>query len=282
MPVTPVQPRSSVIPPTSGRKDLVFQPENFQARGSAPYRKVAPPPPSAAKSVSSGPRLLTGSIDDFASATKVAKGMSPRLKGRLLGAGVLAAGAAGLTYLATRKRNENEAAAKPAAASPEVTIAGRNAPPGAGNGPDAQLYPPAGGGSGKGPSAGPTPSQPSLTDRVRGNNKANRNPEEYLGEAFDATVKRGREVGRKHLQGMIVRDAVDSDTASKLMSRYDKEINQQATLKDYKSKGVTQEFDRENPGKAGRLLSEYRSMGRDGNAAPKGATLAELKARALR
>jgi hypothetical protein len=267
----PVRPR--IMPPTPPPSPLATAPrynpgdENFFERGSQPYRKVAPPPPSAAKSVSSGPRLLTGSIDDAAKMTNLPKGMNRRLKGRLLGLATVAAAAGGLTYLATRKRNENEAAAKPAAASPEVGVAGRNNPPSAGNGPDAQLYPPAGGASNApGAGGGTAPKQPTLTERVRGNNKANRNPEEYLGEAFDATVKRGRDVGRKHLQGMIARDSVDSES----------------TLKDYKSEGIAQKFDRENPGKAGRILDEYRAMGRNADSAPKGATYADIKARALR
>jgi hypothetical protein len=207
-----------------------------------------------------------------------------------LGLGALALGTAGATYLLTRGRNDNEAVAKPAKASPEVMTPGRNAPPSSGNESDRILYPQIGGGettrSGSGSQSasggGPSASQPSLTDRVRNNNKANRNPDDYLGEAFDATVRRGREVGRKHLQGMIARDSVDETTARNLMSRYDKEINSQSTLKDYKSKGVTQQFDRENPMKSGRLLDEYRAMGRSGDSAPKGATLADLKARALR
>ena len=117
---------------------------------------------------------------------------------------------------------------------------------------------------------------------MRGNNKANRDPDSYLGEAFDATVKRGRDVGRKHLQGMIARDSVDSDTASKLLSKYDEKIGKQSTLRDYKSEGIAEKFDRENPGKAGRILDEYRAMGRSAGAAPKNATYTDIKARALR
>jgi hypothetical protein len=202
-------------------------------------------------------------------------------KGRF---GLLAAAAAGATalgagYLMSR-RNENEDKAAPQQAGANISIPGRNAPPSSGNEADRSLYPAAGGEPAAG--GGTAPKQPTLTDRVRGNNKANRNPTEYLGEAFDATVKRGRDIGRKHLQGMLVRDSVDESTAKDLMSRYDKEIGSQRTLKDYKSEGIAQKFDRENPGKAGRILDEYRGMGRREGAAPAGATYAQIKERALR
>jgi hypothetical protein len=231
----------------------------------------------------SGALTVVDKADDAVRAgVKVASKAKGNWKTRL-GLGALALGTAGTTYLLTRGRNDNEAAAKPARATPEVQIPGRNQPPSSGNAADRILYPQTSGNSPAGPSGtSPSNTQPGLSDRVRNNQRANRNPDDYLGEAFDATVKRGRAVGRKHLQGMLVRDAVDSDTASKLMNRYDKEINSQSTLANYRDKGVTQEFDKANPGKAGRLLDEYRAMGRSVDAAPKGATLADLKARALR
>lgn len=203
----------------------------------------------------------------------------PKGRGKAkLGLALLAAATAGgVGYLASRSRN-NETAAAPGPQAPEITVPGRNAPPSAGNGPDRGLYP-----DNSSPSPNSNqPKEPGLSERARNNQRANRSPDEYLGEAFDATVKRGRSVGRKHLQGMIVRDSVDEQTASELMSRYDKEINSQSTLKNYRDRGVTQEFDKANPSKAGRLLDEYRSMGRSTDGAPRGATLAELKARALK
>ena len=220
-------------------------------------------------------------IDDFADASKAAKGvkgLSRRGKGRLLGLGVLAAGL-GTGYMLTRNRNENESAAKSTQKTTDMIVPGLNAPPSLGNAADRALYPAASASSG---SSGASSSQASLSDRVRANNKANRSPKEYLGEAFDATVKRGRDVGRKHLQGMLVRDSVDEATARNLIARYDKEIGSQKTLTDYKSEGIAQKFDRENPGKAGRILDEYRAMGRSADAAPAGATYKDIKARALR
>lgn len=216
-------------------------------------------------------------IDKADDAAKVIGGVvkgKPKSKWGLIAAG-LGAAALGTGYLMSR-RNENEDAAKPQQAGTSMNVPGRNAPPSEGNRADRELYSPAPEGSTK------KAAEPGLSERVRNNQKANRSPDDYLGEAFDATVKRGRDVGRKHLQGMLVRDSVDNDTAAKLMNRYDKEIGAQKTLRDYKSEGIAQKFDRENPGKAGRILDEYRSMGRREGAAPAGATYAQIKERALR
>lgn len=272
-------PPPDVTPPAPGAKpsrtvDLVAQPENFQRRGSNAYRKVAPPTPPPSPGVSSGVKLLPGKVAPITPKPTIPKGLSLRNKGRLLGFGTVLAGL-GAGYLMTR-RNQNEDAAKPQQAGTSMNIPGRNAPPSEGNRADRELYSPAPEGSTK------KAAEPGLSERVRNNQKANRSPDDYLGEAFDATIKRGRDVGRKHLQGMLVRDSVDSDTATKLMNRYDKEIGAQKTLRDYKSEGIAQKFDRENPGKAGRILDEYRAMGRREGAAPSGATYAQIKERALR
>jgi len=220
------------------------------------------------------------SVDKVDDAAKVIGGVvkgKPKSKWGLIAAG-LGAAALGTGYLMSR-RNENEDAAKPQQAGANISIPGRNSPPSSGNEADRALYP-----APDGPTntAGSKASEPGLSARVRNNQKANRSPQDYLGEAFDATIKRGRDVGRKHLQGMLVRDSIDESTARNLMSRYDKEIGSQRTLKDYKSEGVAEKFDRENPGKAGRILDEYRGMGRRDGAAPAGATYAQIKERALR
>jgi len=264
---------------STGRRNMGF--------GSGPYVKgqnpIINPGAPLERITPGGPLGPVRAVDKIDDAAKIVGGaVKSRPKGRF---GLLAAAAAGATalgagYLMSR-RNENEDAAKPQQAGANVSIPGRNAPPSSGNEADRSLYPAAGGGESS-TGGGTASKQPSLTDRVRGNNKANRNPTEYLGEAFDATVKRGRDVGRKHLQGMLVRDSVDESTARNLIARYDKEIGSQRTLKDYKSEGIAQKFDRENPGKAGRILDEYRGMGRREGAAPAGATYAQIKERALR
>jgi len=295
-------PKNKIPTPSPGRGSEPSPPTMFnkQRSGTMPDpTKINIPKPGDAFDIGDrryrvgGARLLTGdvspkppmskalTIDSFADASKGVKGvkgLSRQNKGRLLGLGILTAGL-GTGYLLTRNRNENENAAKGTQKTTDMIVPGRNAPPSLGNASDRALYPAAGGSSA---SSGSSSNQPSLGDRVRANNKANRSPTEYLGEAFDATVKRGRDVGRKHLQGMIVRDSVDESTAKKLMDRYDKEIGAQSTLKDYKSEGIAQKFDKENPGKAGRILSEYRAMGRSADAAPSGATYKDIKARALR
>jgi hypothetical protein len=100
--------------------------------------------------------------------------------------------------------------------------------------------------------------QSSMTDTMKRNQRAVRDAKSYLGEAFDATVQKGVTTGRKHLAAMLQRDGVDNDTGMRLMKRYDKEIGSQESLKGYKTSGVTEEFDAENPNKRGALLSAYR------------------------
>lgn len=240
-------------------------------------RSVIPSAPDIQVRPKPGALQVVDKADDAAKVIGgVVKG-KPKSKWGLIAAG-LGAAALGTGYLMSR-RNENEDAAKPQQAGANISIPGRNSPPSSGNEADRALYP-----APDGPTntAGSKASEPGLSARVRNNQKANRSPQDYLGEAFDATIKRGRDVGRKHLQGMLVRDSIDDSTARNLMSRYDKEIGSQRTLKDYKSEGVAEKFDRENPGKAGRILDEYRGMGRRDGAAPAGATYAQIKERALR
>ena len=100
--------------------------------------------------------------------------------------------------------------------------------------------------------------QSSMTDTMKRNQRAVRDAKSYLGEAFDATVQKGVATGRKHLAAMLQRDGVDDETGVRLMKRYDKEIGSQESLKGYKTSGVTEEFDAENPNKRGALLSAYR------------------------
>ena len=171
-------------------------------------RTVTPSAPDMMVRPKPGALQVVDKADDAAKVIGgVVKGR-PKSKWGLLAAG-LGAAALGTGYLMSR-RNENEDAAKPQQAGTSMNVPGRNAPPSEGNKADRELYPPA--------SDEPTKiaPEPGLSGRVRNNQKANRNPDDYLGEAFDATIKRGRDVGRKHLQGMLVRDSVDSDTATNL------------------------------------------------------------------
>lgn len=100
--------------------------------------------------------------------------------------------------------------------------------------------------------------QSSMTDTMKRNQQAVRDAKSYLGEAFDATVQKGVATGRKHLAAMLQRDGVDNETGMRLMKRFDNEIGSQESLKGYKTSGVTEEFDAENPNKRGALLSAYR------------------------
>jgi hypothetical protein len=116
--------------------------------------------------------------------------------------------------------------------------------------------------------------QSSMTDTMKRNQQAVRDAKSYLGEAFDATVQKGVATGRKHLAAMLQRDGVDNETGMRLMNKYDKEIGSQESLKGYKTSGLTEEFDAENPNKRGALLEAYRGK------YAKGTTLQQMREKA--
>jgi len=116
--------------------------------------------------------------------------------------------------------------------------------------------------------------QSSLTSTMRNQQKAVRDTKSYLGEAFDATIQRGVKVGRKHLANMLERDGLDQDQGNRIMMKFDKEIGDQTSLRNFKDKGVTQDYESRNPGKGKDLLAAYRGRYQPGT------TMSEMKAAA--
>lgn len=116
--------------------------------------------------------------------------------------------------------------------------------------------------------------QSSLTQTMRNQQKAVRDTKSYLGEAFDATIRKGVTAGRKHLANMLERDGLDQDQGDRIMRKYDSEIGNQTSLKDFKDKGVTEDYESRNPGKGKALLAAYRGR------YPAGTTMSEMKAAA--
>jgi hypothetical protein len=114
----------------------------------------------------------------------------------------------------------------------------------------------------------------SLTSTMRNQQKAVRDTKSYLGEAFDATVRKGVNAGRKHLANMLERDGLDQDQGDRIMRKFDSEIGNQTSLKDFKDKGVTEDYESRNPGKGKALLAAYRGR------YPAGTTMSEMKAAA--
>ena len=114
----------------------------------------------------------------------------------------------------------------------------------------------------------------SMTSQMRNQQRAVRDTKSYLGEAFDATVQRGVKVGRKHLAAMLQRDGLDQDQGQRIMNKFEREIADQTSLKDFKDKGVTEDYDKRYPGRGKALLEAYR-----GRYAPN-TSMSEMKATA--
>lgn len=77
------------------------------------------------------------------------------------------------------------------------------------------------------PSA-PAPQQPgSIPDmgrQGRAQSKALRDPESYLGSAFDATLRKGIDTGRNYLRSQMNKDGLDAEDQSKIMARFNDKI----------------------------------------------------------
>jgi hypothetical protein len=114
----------------------------------------------------------------------------------------------------------------------------------------------------------------SMTKQMRNQQRAVRDTKSYLGEAFDATVQRGVKVGRKHLAAMLQRDGLDQDQGQRIMNKFEREIGDQTSLKDFKDKGVTEDYDKRYPGRGKALLEAYRGR------YAAGTTMSEMKANA--
>lgn len=65
---------------------------------------------------------------------------------------------------------------------------------------------------------------PDMGRQGRAQSKALRDPESYLGSAFDATLRKGIATGRNYLQSQMNKDGLDADQQSKIMARYNEKI----------------------------------------------------------
>ena len=114
------------------------------------------------------------------------------------------------------------------------------------------------------PSA-PAPRQPeSLPDmsrQARGQNKASRDPESYLGSAFDATLRKGIDTGRNYLRNQMNKDGLDSEDQSKIMARFDSKIAGDKELSLAANKGgIINTIKAKDEARAGRTLEAYRGQ----------------------
>jgi hypothetical protein len=111
----------------------------------------------------------------------------------------------------------------------------------------------------------PAPDQPSsipdMGRQGRAQGKALRDPESYLGSAFDATLRKGISTGRNYLQNQMNKDGLDADMQSKIMARYnDKIAGDKELSKKENEGGVINTIKAKDEARAGRTLEAYRGQ----------------------
>ena len=112
---------------------------------------------------------------------------------------------------------------------------------------------------------GPAPQQPGsireIGEQARGQSKAVRSPEDYLGSAFDATLRKGIATGRNYLQNQMNKDGLDSEQQSKIMARFnDKIAGDKELSKKENEGGVINTIKAKDEARAGRTLEAYRGQ----------------------
>jgi len=130
------------------------------------------------------------------------------------------------------------------------------------------------------PAPKPASSLRGIGEQARGQNKAMRDPESYLGSAFDATLRKGIETGRNYLQSQMNKDGLDSDDQSKIMARFNDKIADDKLLKAKgNEKGLVGAINQNDAAREGmtagrgeRTLDAYRTANYG-----KGATAAEIQ-----
>jgi hypothetical protein len=110
-----------------------------------------------------------------------------------------------------------------------------------------------GGGSGNG--GGST-----MTQQARASQRAIRKPDDYLGEAFDATLRKGVDKGTAHLEHMMKMDNLDEDTRASLRQRF-KKVQGDQILSQHKDQGIVERLNTEKAGRGENLLKAYRKEG---------------------
>lgn len=122
-----------------------------------------------------------------------------------------------------------------------------------------------------GPKAGgqkpmtPAPDEPSsipdMGRQGRAQSKALRDPESYLGSAFDATLRKGIDTGRNYLRSQMNKDGLDSEDQSKIMARFDSKIADDKELSKAANKGgIINTISAKDAGRGQRALEAYRGQ----------------------
>ncbi len=111
----------------------------------------------------------------------------------------------------------------------------------------------------------PAPDGPSSIADIgrqgRGQSKAMRDPESYLGSAFDATLRKGIDTGRNYLRSQMNKDGLDADDQSKIMARFDSKIAGDKELSKASNKGgIVGAIEAKDAGRGQRTLEAYRGQ----------------------
>lgn len=118
---------------------------------------------------------------------------------------------------------------------------------------------------GVGKPIGAAPRQPDslrgIGEQARGQSKALRSPDDYLGSAFDATLRKGIDTGRNYLRSQMNKDGLDSDQQSKIMARFNDKIAGDKELSKAANKGgIVNTIEAKDPGRGQRTLEAYRGQ----------------------
>ena len=154
------------------------------------------------------------------------------------------------------------------------------AQPAAFNKPDGVGGPKAGGQKPMTPAPDEPSSIPDMGRQGRAQSKALRDPDSYLGSAFDATLRKGIDTGRNYLRNQMNKDGLDSEDQSKIMARFDSKIADDKLLKAKgNEKGLVGAINRNDAtregmtaGRGERTLDAYRTANYG-----KGAKAAEIQ-----
>lgn len=134
---------------------------------------------------------------------------------------------------------------------------------------------------GVGKPIGTAPRQPDslrgIGEQARGQSKALRSPDDYLGSAFDATLRKGIDTGRNYLRNQMNKDGLDSDTQRSIMERYNKRIAGDKELSQAWNKGgIVNTIEAKDAGRGQRTLAAYRQQSPQGTYG-KNATYADIQ-----
>ena len=135
------------------------------------------------------------------------------------------------------------------------------AQPAAFNKPDGVGGPKAGGQKPMTPAPDGPSSIPDMGRQGRAQSKALRDPDSYLGSAFDATLRKGIDTGRNYLRSQMNKDGLDADDQSKIMARFDSKIADDKELKLAANKGgIINTIAAKDAGRGQRTLEAYRGQ----------------------